>query len=1737
MDKFAANYTAVAGRVLNFNALFRGEIGNLYVQGKQFGITVINPRSFSAVNDSYSHHVGDIVRDRGVDIMLAFYQSKGVKARVFELQGINRVVLVEGIDAATAEKYATELRGILESTRFEFSISPNEIEDPAARERFRNFIAKREGIPATKVDNKKKYSAYFLAGDKGSAPMAKKDGTVVPSVRYNMGVIAFNPNDPASKQYSAGDIEKATIAVTNRLNQENPTEISRATLDVILKNVPRVDFAVGSLSSEAVTALKFFAMNEGLQRLVLEDPIKLQQYLIESYRNMVPSAKDNIDHVEIARPSGAKTPHIATVEGKAVLVVPLLDATGNAVAEVRMYGKDTGSFASYSGKLGDIFTLTTRTIGGVAYKWSSDIYRDPKSSILNRDAYYKELARMHSTKTRYVLVRGDLNSYSSWNCFNEGYSTLGTDLGDKIFEDFSRRATEYFRKRGVEVKIARLGGDEVGIIVTGENATKGNVGEMIRDFGVEMKGASLKTTVRLEDVPKQYREYVKKTGTSTDGGKTYEVDLYKLPRFAAKYNKTVVGFGVSWGVHNSVNPATDIIDPLTVDKETDGISNRAKNGTSKGQFKISLDRRGDVGKGVRDVFGEDDAMPDVKNVTIKARIGDRAGIRDALTAVDIDEKVTFVSNETVKISAGTKLARAWVASEDVIFEKFKEAGLYDANGSFKDNATAVDIIDVYRQLPEKMDAIKKSPLTIDLLDGRKATVTYENNAVTITVDAEAGKQNGAKITLNVSQYKALVEGKAAYNKIVETAIKQNPGVDPGVVRERVVTAYDRIKAGLSKAGANVTVEIPLFELTGTRTEVENALLRRSLTIDLGGGKSEKVMVDSDSLDLMLNQSTNSAMYKSAREAVRKSLIASGMDPAKAEDITTKIERQVRLAQISTESKAYFEIVAETEALRTLDAELAKIEANSGKMSPGQIKKAQEAAYEAAGKRYALISARAYEMIMDRAKTLDLAKLPEAEVRKIYEQVATEVKVGSDAVPAEKLDAEIKATTERINLDPKGKGVSAYLDYYELNAPGAGVGGKMAAVGVGAGRAALMGFVVEFPFALYKTGLSAETFKSMVKSGLSWGKFEAISRLAQISTGLSAGKASAVAIGLTTLWDISAARPEDRGMVMVNGAVGLGGFMALSKIAGVGLKFVPGPKWLKEGLAAGAGILGSTLASWGLGKAIENNETIKAIAASPELNFVANGLSLIDPGVTALFAMRVGTNLFTRIGWGGGISILRYAGPIGAGLGVFFWGYGDNAEKIATHHFYRDQASNKSADLYTFATDGKYYFSHHADMIPSQISTITPNLYISRSDPVFFEMAVMLRKQGYLPDNPELAELLSALDGVDLSKTDAESQKKAGEAFAKYNKLLKDEKTYKTYVRVLFEARRDFIAAARASGYDLLDSQLPPAVRAGLGDEFVKFVVAGAMAHRAELEKSAKDVAAKYYKSVAGAVDERALMASAMKGFRADQIAGIKSAFSVTDTKSAGEIYDIAMDEKKDPSTAADEISAKLGGSVPKQTIEAYVAKMRLQKSILTRQVKLQRSVAAKQVWSDLGKMGYLQFLRDQKIPEKDIWKYMVGDKFPEMFARFLVEKKWRDEQSASIVAVIKGDPSVKMDDAAKKSIKASYDAYMKQNPAGTPINFAEQYLKKNWDCDRATVEADARAMLPKDKLTLLSMPAEVRKPFIEYLKKQHPEIVGYAAPRNNMLYYSKDSGPTLDPLTDFTPEMAMLLISGRLSKK
>ncbi|MBU1026815.1 MAG: GGDEF domain-containing protein, partial [Candidatus Margulisbacteria bacterium] len=256
------------GPLLDFTALFKSEIADLQLSGKKFSVQVFNPRSFGAVNDSYNHHVGDIVFDKMLQTIESFYQKKGIKIRTFRCQGVNRVIVLEGVGTAQSVALAQELKNLLQTQQYTFEISAAEIENPQARQRFKEYIAQKYNVLVGNVSNSAEYTL-----DVKTAPKARVNGTKVDGFSLNVGSTTYDPRiSPQDVMFNPADVEKAVLSLVNKINQDNPNKIEQKALDVILKGVSQVGFNNYNLTGEAFEAVKKLAASKKLQNLVLGLP-------------------------------------------------------------------------------------------------------------------------------------------------------------------------------------------------------------------------------------------------------------------------------------------------------------------------------------------------------------------------------------------------------------------------------------------------------------------------------------------------------------------------------------------------------------------------------------------------------------------------------------------------------------------------------------------------------------------------------------------------------------------------------------------------------------------------------------------------------------------------------------------------------------------------------------------------------------------------------------------------------------------------------------------------------------------------------------------------------------------------------------------------------------------------------------------------------------------------------------------------------------------------------------------------------------------------------------------------------------------------------------------------------------------------------------------------------------------------------------------------------------------------
>ncbi|MBI5701560.1 hypothetical protein HZC34_06970 [Candidatus Saganbacteria bacterium] len=1038
-----------------------------------------------------------------------------------------------------------------------------------------------------------------------------------------------------------------------------------------------------------------------------------------------------------------------------------------------------------------------------------------------------------------------------------------------------------------------------------------------------------------------------------------------------------------------------------------------------------------------------------KGREIIVSIKDSKIIRQALASAPSDKLITFRSAETLKVRADAGLVRAWVASEAVLREILVQIGMVSKTGEMIHPDAAVNLFDVLSRLPESIKIFAKKPILFKTLSGGKGRISFVKGEVVLEITTSRDSAFAPlKIKISVATYKKIISGKVALRKIIGNTVPSDRNINKAEVRALIIDSIKKFEMALEALEGGypvVSVDIPLIEITGTRAELESELLKSDVEVEIEPKRKVKAELFNDDIHALALSVPGSKEYEAALSNIKKSLVEQGLSESDAKIFINKVIRSSKLALISSSASKHFQGIAEIESLKVLNRELAKID--SEKMSPKTVEKAKQMAIARAQKAFTVALSIAQARLSERAQELDMATLSEAEVKDVYYDVAAKVRAEADKIPGDRFDAEVKAIAGKFNLDPTGKGFKARMDFYSLNAPGGTIKIKAAALRANIGKMALMGFVLEAPFAIYrdwnKKNPALSIIKEMAHGGYGWAKFETLNRAAQMSMGLKAGRATAVAMTLQTLWDVSSAKKGECGAVMVNGAVGLGGFLGLSHLAGFGLKFVPGiPSLAKEMLSSGLGILGATLASTGFEKAMDNFEWLNKAVNSKEISIAGDAGKFISPSLTAIYIGRVGTYLLPRIGLGRLVGLLKGGLVASAAWKAFTYGTNDASEAASVPRKF-------SGDIFAFANSGKHSFVHPREEMPAEYPAIDYKFY--PEDFLRFQIAVMLHKQGrlFIEESPYFSEMVDVLHKVDFSNGGSNDEaKKIREAFAEYRTLLKKDSHYcELFANRQQTMMRRFINDAWLKGF--VDYKMPADVQAHLAADYGRFVDVFIAKETKKIE-AAKAAAIKSTEEAAVNIDKAiAQTKDIFAGYDKNLLAAIKKIFAA-DNRTALKIFGIIVNGQM-LSAAAEQIKALLKKEIPAEQLKIFVEKTRLQRSAFKKTVEIKRKQVYASIVEQLQKIGYIDYLSNTlHIKKEDISKCVSGKYFQEAFFKFLTQKLEAAEESLSKTrekldeigqsAMINGKMLVML---MPKEIRAKFIGFLRENHPGAQINGAD----------------------------------------------------------------------------------------------
>ncbi|MFA4966836.1 MAG: hypothetical protein WC624_01285 [Candidatus Margulisiibacteriota bacterium] len=768
---------------------------------------------------------------------------------------------------------------------------------------------------------------------------------------------------------------------------------------------------------------------------------------------------------------------------------------------------------------------------------------------------------------------------------------------------------------------------------------------------------------------------------------------------------------------------------------------------------------------------------------------------------------------------------------------------------------------------------------------------------------------------------------------------------------------------------------------------------------------------------------------------------------------------------------------------------------------------------------------------------------------------------------ESVDEQVDSITRNFNLSPEGKGVKAWLDYLAMNAPGAGIKVKLASIGSNTIKMAGIGLLAEGLVSgtrvIYRWARGAkgaelkisDELEKVGESGKGWARFEIMSRSSQIFAGMQPGEATAAVIGLQTLWSLTKTPPGQRGMVLAEGTVSLGGFLGFSKIVEKVLKLSGrGGGFASELAGAAAGVIGATSMgsafNWAAGVDPDTQKLrfpmFHRIFGGPELNAVADAVEFVSPALNKLWFSRVTSGLLLKVGAKTAATLVRRVTPPLLLLDVIMIPGDADVSGFGPAHAVRNPEAGRkaqTADLVSFAQDGKVFFFPNWSHIAGQAKmykVIDDSYEFSPEDHVMFEMAVMFRHMRHLNASGELNEVMSILDKAFAAYVSGNSTV-YHEAFREYAEYFESNSSKKEpFAQAVRSARQFFVRTAKANGYGYTEVNFSADARAKLEENYIKFLAA-------KEQKRFNDFIAKVREEIRTNVNKEKGAVGALKA-----ILGQRAKFETNLRKEIKARFELG-DSEADAKTASGILSVVLSGSISVEAATLQICRMRgidpsSEKGAGVRrfvEVAKGRSANLNHVTSlqigafreELKAMGYVDYIdgliSSGKIKKEDKESYLTGRNFEQAFVDFLTDREQK-KYSPENVNKILDDANNADDDDFTKMIKSEFRKqraeYEKAYPGyftipGNELEFRKNFISAmcwQWTDHSAEVKEESRKQFEEmrkngGKLSIHMLNREDQDDFVNYLSNLPVNEGG-------IVLGSADAH-------GLTPEMAIYLIS------
>lgn len=919
-------------------------------------------------------------------------------------------------------------------------------------------------------------------------------------------------------------------------------------------------------------------------------------------------------------------------------------------------------------------------------------------------------------------------------------------------------------------------------------------------------------------------------------------------------------------------------------------------------------------------------------------------------------------------------------------------------------------------------------------------------------------------------------------------IKEVAGPRLYVIDSAKIESRDGLMAEIDKAPENSFIlcqSEDSISYLGTRAEVEASFTKFNFVVENGRGELVIVELNQKDVNAVARRLLIDAVPEAKESLEAKGRRIGGREDYKQEysEALARIKQAIKKAvpevnrakvvkeliavlkkdMVGQRAQLFFRNLGVKEAERTLKKELSKIDT---KLSPKEFNKQLKKAVRKSQKVMLRINQKGYELLMEKvraleAQNLNLAELPAAEVEKAFHELSRKVKADVSGLTEVQLDTEIKKTAElfKAQLDPRGKGVGAWMDHFSHGAPLGSAKAKFGAVGVNTARGALIGSLLEAPFSVLRQKLTTgewnldKLFSDMGHGALGWARFEAMSTAGKAFMGMGEFGAMGLAIGLPTLWSLNSSSSEQRGVILSAGSANLGGFFGASKGTSALLSKIPMPAWLKGGLTLAAGVGGGNLVSSLLEYGMEHSEVVRTIVDNPVTRTLGDVGSVLSTPLTVYYGGKLLMGVGSKLGW---LRLASFGLKLKNATGILFLVSLANpsSEWCGSDEIQGDLGSLASGKPTTYFERG-YRETRHRWPINLYLNHTNFEKHAIVESPLAWQLAQAMYKNGRLKmddvaewakafdssDPEEIAELTekleSSLKGVNYnSKHSIESH------FEEYRDAVGDESYFmKGFGNALMGALKVHVDSLKERR-GLLDEELNPEIRKSLKKEYVAFKVRQEKTRYAKLQK-------KMHKSAQERLDgfeksKKAALAKMRKAY--------KEALAKT-----GNDYEISQ----------------------------WILELQYENVVYNFKKKNRYPLPRAE------RKAYLKYIEEVKPNGHRLAYYLKDKAFVEYYGKYLMDVEGPKELKQHLLK-----------DCNSPKVTKLYQSFtgtklLSQNDFMAFEAFADEYVKMTYQDHSAEVKKGAISELKGlDHLFLADLPASEAKQFSKYLASKYSNLTG-----------------------------------------